>query len=127
MALGRSIEVNEAFRALRDPIKRAEALARKLDLPVGETTEPKPDPELLMEMMEAREDLAAAGRAKDTARLATLAARMRERERVAIEGLTQAFRDPARKGTILPKLGELRYLRRFLDEAAAFQELAEAG
>jgi molecular chaperone HscB len=44
MALGRAIEVNEAFRALRDPIRRAEALARSLELPVGETSEPNPIP-----------------------------------------------------------------------------------
>ena len=126
MALGRAIEVNEAFRALRDPIRRAEALARKMDLPVGETSEPKPDPELLMEMMEAREDLAAAAKARDEKQLAALAAAMREREKAAISALTEAFGDPARRETILPKLGELRYVRRFLDEAANFEELAEA-
>ena len=126
MALGRAIEVNEAFRALKDPIRRAEALARKLDLQVGETSEPKPDPELLMEMMEAREDLAGAARARDSRRIASLSASMREREKATVAALTDAFSDPTRRDTILPKLGELRYLRRFLDEAAAFEELAEA-
>jgi molecular chaperone HscB len=44
MALSRAIEVNEAWRALRDPIKRAEALLVRLGVPVGETAEPKARP-----------------------------------------------------------------------------------
>jgi molecular chaperone HscB len=124
MALGRAIEVNEAFRALRDPIRRAEALARSLELPVGETKEPQPDPELLMEMMEAREALTDAARARDKKKLEELAGTMRERERQTLDALTKAFRE-SRRPEILPRLGELRYVRRFLDEVDAFEELAE--
>jgi molecular chaperone HscB len=124
LALGRAIEVNEAFRALKDPIKRAEALARAIGLAVGETTEPKPSPDLLMEMMEAREELAEAGRARDSKKLAALGRSMAERERSIVATLATAFADEARREEILPKLGELRYIRRFLDEVAAFEELA---
>src|SRR6516225_6451682 len=73
LSLGRAIDVNEAFRVLKDPIRRAEALLRRAGVPVGETSEPKPPPALLMEMMEAREELAGAARAKDLAAVARLA------------------------------------------------------
>ena len=33
LALSKAIEVNEAYRALRDPIKRAEAVARSRSIP----------------------------------------------------------------------------------------------
>src|SRR5262245_41178207 len=41
LSLSRAIDVNEAFRALRDPVRRAEALVRRAGVPVGETAEPK--------------------------------------------------------------------------------------
>ena len=53
-ALSRAIEVNEAWRALRDPVRRAEALLVRLGVPVGESREPVGDPALLMEVMERR-------------------------------------------------------------------------
>src|ERR1041384_3490226 len=84
LALSRAIDVNEAFRALRDPIRRAEALIRRAGVPVGETAEPKAAPDLLMEMMEAREELSFAARGKDLARVAALGQTMSERQR-AIE------------------------------------------
>src|SRR5689334_17199145 len=72
-ALSRAVEVNEAWRALRDPVKRAEALFTAAGLEVGETREPKPSPELLMDMMERREELEEAKAARDVARVRRLA------------------------------------------------------
>jgi molecular chaperone HscB len=128
MALSRAIEVNEAMRALRDPIRRAEALARGLGLPVGETSEPKPSPALLMDMMEAREELSDAGRKKDVGALAKLGDAMRRREAGVLERLGGAFTagqsDPTKLDGVLPLLGELRYVRRFLEEVSALEEAA---
>jgi len=130
MALGRAIEVNEAYRVLRDPVKRAEALLRRAGVAVGEISEPKPTPALLMEFMEQREELSDAGRARDAARIAALAKRMRAREEGTLaalsRGLDEAGGDAAKLTTVLPLLGELRYVRRFLDEVDAIEEeLAE--
>src|SRR5689334_12410104 len=36
LALNRAIEVNEAWRVLREPVKRAEALFARAGVPVGE-------------------------------------------------------------------------------------------
>jgi molecular chaperone HscB len=128
LALGRMIEVNEALRVLRDPVRRAGALARRLGLPVGEGQEPKASPALLMDFMDAREELGAAVAAKDAAAVAALATGMRDREAKVTSALAEAFADPGdlsdarRRDAILALLGELRYVRRFLDEVAAFEE-----
>jgi molecular chaperone HscB len=126
MALGKAIEVNEAFRALRDPVKRAEALCRALGLAVGETSEPPADPELLMEMMEAREELAEAHRNRDLPKIGAIGATMRARQARTLQTLGERFRagmdDASKLGAVLPVLGELRYLKRLLDEVDAFEE-----
>lgn len=132
LALGRMIEVNEALRVLKDPVRRAGALARRLGLPVGEGNEPKAAPALLMEFMEAREELGAAVAAKDAARVRRLEASMKEREATVLRDLGDAFAavassetergEAARGDAVLALLGELRYVRRFLDEVAAFEE-----
>ena len=126
MALGRAIDVNEAFRALRDPIRRAEALVRRAGVAVGETSEPKPPASLLMEMMDLREELSDAARTKDLGRVGKLAEAMRAREDETLGRLGVAFHaagsDPGKNAEILPVLGELRYIRRFLDEVNAIEE-----
>jgi molecular chaperone HscB len=120
MALGKAIEVNAAFRALRDPVKRAEALLRRAGVPVGEVSEPKPSPELLMEFMERREELSDAARAKDAGRVAALAVDMRARQDVTLAALAREL--AAGEPTAVSRLGELRYVRRFLDEVSAIEE-----
>src|SRR5450432_3832471 len=118
MALGRAIEVNEAFRHLRDPVRRAEALLARRGVHSGEGKEPPASPALLMAVMERREALAEIRGSKDEARLARLGAEVRAEESQAKAALERDFgaadSDPAE---ILKHLGELRYYRRFLDEA----------
>src|SRR5262249_12483051 len=142
LALGRAIDVNEAFRVLKDPVRRAEALLRRAGVPVGEISEPRPPPDLLMEMMEAREELSGAARAKDLAKVARLAEGMRAgRDSVTgrlgnlldaglVGGAPQngepagpaGAGDPQKMSAALPSLGELRYIRRFLDEVSAIED-----
>ncbi len=126
MALSRAIEVNEAWRAIKDPIKRAEALLRKRGVSSSETAEPNPSTDLLMEMMEAREELSDAARAKDMPKVHNLALKMQLREREVLSALSEGFKkandDLSQARKLLHCLGELRYLRRFLDEVAAVEE-----
>src|SRR5436190_17186161 len=56
--LEKAASVNEAWRTLRDPIRRAEALFALAGFEVGENKEPKPSAAFLMDMMESREELA---------------------------------------------------------------------
>ena len=126
-ALGKAIEVNEAWRQLKSPVKRAEALLERLGLAVSEEQEPKPAPEFLMEVMERREELADARRAADAARVEQLADQARkERERVLGE-LGALFGRALGSGSsmgpeLLSRVGELRYFERFLEEVSAIQD-----
>jgi molecular chaperone HscB len=122
MALSRAIEVNEAFRKLKDPVKRAEEVLRRAGVPVGETSEPKPSADLLMEMMESRETLADAARKRDVATVTKLGGEMQTRETRLLEKLGGILDGAGPKDAALPILGELRYTRRFLDEVAAQEE-----
>jgi molecular chaperone HscB len=126
LALSRAIDVNESLRVLKDPVRRAEALLLRAGAAAGETGEPKPPPSLLMEMMEAREELAEAARARDLGRVGKLAAVMLDRER-AVErrlgaALDEGGGDPQKIAAALPALGELRYVRRFLNEVSAIED-----
>lgn len=130
-ALGRAIEVNEAWRVLRDPIRRAEALLARLGVGLEDRGEPKPDPELLLEMMQKREELATAARTRDAELLRGLVREIEAREARALRGLAERFRAALDGGdggasaeveVLRRGLGELRYYRRLLDEAAALED-----
>jgi molecular chaperone HscB len=124
-ALSRAITVNEAFRKLRDPITRAEALLERLGRTVTESNQPKPDPTLLMQVMEEREALSAARRAGDRAKVEGIAAQANGRAEDATDRMADAFAvEPVPVEQVLKLLGELRYLRRLKEEAgAALDEL----
>ena len=126
-ALEKAAAVNEAYRALRDPIARAEALFRAAGVEVGEKHEPKASPTFLMEVLEQREALAEARAAKDMDKVHALGEAMAARARAAEVKLTQGFAcepDRAAVGRLLPLLGELRFYRRFLDEVSAIEDEA---
>jgi molecular chaperone HscB len=121
MALGKAQDVNEAWRIVRDPIRRAEALFQLAQIPVGETKEPKPSQALLMEVMDQREALAEAKAAHDIARVHNLSREIEARAKDTEGALSQGFaRGP--DGALVEKLGELRFYRRFLDEVSAIED-----
>jgi molecular chaperone HscB len=120
-ALEKATVVNEAWRIVRDPIRRAEALFERAGLKVGENHEPKPDGAFLMEMLELREALAEAKAHRDISRVRELAAGIEVRVRSVQGELARGFAGSA-PAQLLPKLGELRFYRRFLDEVAAFED-----
>jgi molecular chaperone HscB len=126
MALGKAVEVNEAFRIVRDPIRRAEALLRRAGVVVAEGAEPRPDPAFLMDVMERREALAEARSAKDAPKLERLAGEVRAMQERALAKLRAGFAAGGDVGALVPVVGELRYYRRFLDEVGTIEEeLAE--
>ncbi len=125
-ALGKAIEVNEAFRLLKDPVRRAEALLGRLGVETGEQAESQVPPDFLMEIMELREGLSELRRAGDAAGITALSERVELRHRAALERLGAGFRDsfaePASKAKgeeLLPLVAELRYYARFFNEAHA--------
>jgi molecular chaperone HscB len=123
MALGRAIEVNEAFRILKDPLRRAEALLARRGVQSGEGKEPPASPALLMEVMERREALADVRQTKDRAALASLIAEVSSEAFRAQTALGNEFASPDwNAAEILKGIGELRYYRRFLDEASSIAD-----
>jgi molecular chaperone HscB len=133
MTLQKAVEVNEAYRTLRDDQRRAEALlaaaSREAGVPVVDPTE-KADPELLMEMMELRESLSEAKASRDAAEVAKLSKRVEDEQQSARERLTRAFAalaSPPSASALAPireLVSRLKYYRRFLDEVAVFEDEA---
>jgi molecular chaperone HscB len=122
-ALGRAIEVNEAFRQLREPVGRAEALLVRLGRPVGEASASPAAPALLMEVMEQREALGEARQKRDLAKVRALLHAVRSREQRVVSEMAKAFvQQPPDVPRIETLLGELRYHRRFLEEAGAVED-----
>jgi molecular chaperone HscB len=122
-ALGRAIEVNEAFRTLKDPVGRAEALLARYGRPVTEAAQGAADPALLMQVMEQREALGEARQSKDLARVRALVRSVQAREQRVLADMAKAFvQTPPELAKIETLLGELRYHRRFLDEAGAIED-----
>lgn len=107
--------LNDAYRTLKDPLSRAVYLAglKGVELPGdGKTID---DPDLLMEAMEAREELheAPSGETVDA-----LAAKARGEMNKAMAGLDSLFLANDR-AAIRKTLLRLRYLDKFAEEARA--------
>ncbi len=123
MAIERAISVNEAFRTLRDPLTRALGLLRLAGAEVSDRA--RPDPALLLEVMQLRESLDAVK--ADAHRVAALRARVAEAIAAEETHLAAAFdRDGEIPADLLARAQEaaikLRYYRRFDEEAEALDE-----
>lgn len=121
-AANRAATVSEAFRILRDPVKRAEAIFRLAGIGVSENEVPKASTAFLMDVMEQREALSDARAAKDPAAILQLTKAIEASEGGALEALASklAWKEGTPKEDLLPllqQLSELRYYRRFLEEA----------
>jgi molecular chaperone HscB len=138
LTLHKAVAVNEAYRVLRDDLKRGEALLQVLG---GQVTEHVADPELLMEMMELREALTearTAAAADEVARLAGVVAKKAEGARSELAAAFTQLQsvdagvstDSAKSGALLAHaqqlLGRLRYYHRFQEEVARFEDEALA-
>jgi molecular chaperone HscB len=139
-SLKRSIQLNEAWRTLKDPVRRAEYLLSLSGVEVGaeDGTSKRVDgqkvrlpvaPALLMEVMELREGLAEARAASDHGRVDALAVDVRGRREKALRAVASVFAQKAPDlEAIAHDLVAVRYYDRFLDEVAVHEEAAaEAG
>jgi molecular chaperone HscB len=128
-SLERSVQLNEAWRTLSDPIRRAEYLLSLKGIVVGEQSQSNTEvaashptlpvpPSLLMEVMELREALVEARTTQDLHEVDALIDQVKTRlDQVYAEiatGFAQARPDYP---TLAARLVSVRYYRRFLDEA----------
>jgi molecular chaperone HscB len=126
LAIEKAAAVNDAFRALKNPLARGAALLASAGRVVEEHT--RAEPALLMEVMELREALEAARDAKDAAAVArlreTVAARVATEEQAIADAFDGAAEPPAPAALdrAYAALVKLRYFYRFLEEADAMEE-----
>jgi molecular chaperone HscB len=129
-ALSRAVSVNDAYRALRDQLKRGELVFKRLGGTLSETGQ-QADPDLLFEVMELREGLAESKAKKDGEKRLQLTAEVRTKQTDALGALREAFavlsdgNNPGALHAAASALSRLRYYKRFLDEVALQEDEAD--
>lgn len=135
VALARTVELNDAWRTVKDPLRRAEYLLElagyalaggEKSAEMSKTRKVSAPPTFLVEILELRDELAAAQQAGDAVKVAFMSEDVRGRAAAAmktigtsIDGATPESLDEAARA-----LMSLRYYQRFLDEVAAHEERA---
>jgi molecular chaperone HscB len=131
-SLARTVQINDAWRTVKDPLRRAEyllelagyALAGGEKSPeMSKTRKVSAPPMFLVEIMELRDELAEAQKAGDAVKVAFMSEDMRGRAATAMKtistsidgGTPESFDEAARA------LMSLRYYQRFLDEVQAHE------
>lgn len=112
-AITQSMLINDAYQALKAPLKRAQHLLSLSDISVGdEKAAVKPDMELLEEIMEVRETVASLGSASGAQALSKA---MESRRDATLAALSKAFaqNDLPNAAQMTIRLG---YLLKILDE-----------
>ena len=142
-SLGHTVQLNEAWRTLKDPVRRAEYLLELAGVdvasddqkagPGGErgTRKVAVPPAFLLEVLELHDDLGNARRAGDAVKVAFMTDEMRGRAGEAMKTIAAALDTGSTRAPEQSRLEEaaraliaLRYYRRFLDEADAYEERA---
>ena len=123
-SLQRSVQLNEAWRTLKDDFKRAEYLLSLSGVSLAKREVP---PALLMETLELREELSEARAAGDDRRVQTMAASMRARVGAAMQAVTTGLAAAGQLDRVADELVALRYYRRFMDEVALHDDAVADG
>ena len=121
-ALSRSRALNDAYQVLKKPVARAEYLLARAGMTIGDNE--RVEPELLMEILELREELAEARVARQLPRVQKLRDVMAARRDQAVRSLAPLFERhdlPAIKKQLIV----LRYLDRYLEECDAALDAEE--
>ena len=114
-ASAEAASLNEAYRTLKDPLARAVYLAELKGVKLPGDGKTIDDPDLLMEAMDAREELQEASSVAEVDALARFAREDLEKGLVDLRRMFEAND----RGAIKSALLRLRYLDKFADEARA--------
>jgi molecular chaperone HscB len=144
-SLAHTVRLNQAWRTLKDPVRRAEYLLELAGVDVASDDSPADSdgdrktrkisvpPAFLLEILELSDDLQSAQRAGDAVKVAFLTGEIRGRAAQTLTALASALEvgsasqpDAARLDQAARALIELRYYQRFLDsEVARYERAAE--
>ncbi|HLL06483.1 MAG TPA: Fe-S protein assembly co-chaperone HscB [Myxococcaceae bacterium] len=136
LSLEQTTTLNEAYKTLKDPTRRALYLLKLhgVDLDREDAGAQKDMPlEFLEEVMELREELDQAIKARDLTRAQAMAVDVTARQREALTEAADALRalrntdsEAASDAELVKKashaLGRVRYFTRFLEQVEAFEE-----
>lgn len=132
LALSKAIEVNQALRVVRDPVRRAEALLERRGIEFREGESFQPSQDFLAEILELRETLAEAAEESDLAKVESQGTAVASRQRSLLEELARAFESldredsASRRSEILAQirnqLAQVRYYQRFLEEVRTIED-----
>ncbi|SEL61249.1 Co-chaperone protein HscB [Stigmatella aurantiaca] len=136
LSLEQTTALNEAYKTLKDPARRAFYLLKLhgVDMERDDASAQKRMPQaFLEEVLELREELELAVKARDLTRAQAMAvdvtARQREAQAEAAEALRALTNTPADAEQVKKAshaLGRVRYFTRFLEEVEAFEEEVSA-
>lgn len=123
-SLEQTSALNEAYKTLKDPVRRAFYLLKLhgTDLDKEDAGAQKDMPlEFLEEVMELREELDAAKRKKDVMKAQQMGSGVETRRKAALAAGVSALKTGA-FDTASHELGRVRYFQRFLEEVSAIEE-----
>jgi molecular chaperone HscB len=140
-SLGHTVQLNEAWRTLKDPMRRAAYLLGLLGVDVASddrraganadrgTRRIAAPPAFLLEILELHDELKSAQRARDAVKVAFMTEEMRGRAVEAMKTIASALDTGSSEAPDANRLDEaartliaLRYYQRLLDEVAADEE-----
>ncbi len=134
LSLEQTAALNEAWRVLKDPVRRAFYLLRLhgVNLEEEQAAERAKMPmEFLEEVMELRETLAEAAAEKDLGKAQQMAGDVEKRRKTSLDEavaqlriLEQNPKDETARTKASHALGRVRYFNRFLEEVEAIEEEA---
>ncbi len=127
ISLSRSTAINDGYRTLKDPMRRAAYLLKRLGVDVGreDAGGPKLPPMFLMQAMEEREALADARAAGDSGKVRAVAAATEAAKRAALDEMARAFASGQAKAAAEAFL-RVRYHDRLLDEVSVWEDDLQA-
>jgi molecular chaperone HscB len=114
--------LNDAYRTLKEPVRRAEHLLELRGVRVGEGSKIEMGPEFLEQAMDDREKLLAAKEEGGDKAVLALAAGVRKKRDETMTHIAQALRaleageKPPELASVAQKLAQLRYYARYLDQ-----------
>lgn len=124
-AMQKTSAINEAYKILKDPMRRAEELLRRRGIVISDDAKMPQD--FLHEILDLREALEEAKAAKDLDRVRTLAAKVSESRDAALTTLATGLDGGNGNAVALgDAFARLKYFVRFLEEVVAI-ETAEEG